>query len=92
MQRSIVCEACKVFKPNHQCMSKHKARVLDIVLIVKTFWGGSWRVWGGSFPPPHPPVDETLLLHMYSLNTGHAAFNAADCIVLMPYCSLTAIY
>ena len=47
---------------NHQCTKNIKPE-LDIVLIVKKkFWGGegSWRVWGGSFPPPHPPVDETL--------------------------------
>ena len=59
MPRSIVCVACKVFEPIfHQ--STKKELLLDIVLIVKTFWGGSWSVWGGSFPPPHPPVDETL--------------------------------
>ena len=42
-------------------MKEHKARVLDIVLIVKTFWG-EVRGFGGeaSPPPPHPPVDETL--------------------------------
>ena len=40
---------------NHQCMKKHKPEI-DIVLIVKSFWGGSYRVWGGKLPP-HPPVD-----------------------------------
>ena len=30
---------------NHQCTKKHKARVF--IIIVKTFWGGGWRVWGG---------------------------------------------
>ena len=59
MQRSIVCEACKVFEPIFEYQSpmhkKHKARV-DIVLIVKTFsFGGG----GGGAPPP---VDETLVI------------------------------
>ena len=42
---------------NHQCTKKHKARVfiLDIVLLSKLLGGGgSWRVWGGSFPPAPP--------------------------------------
>ena len=48
---------------NHQCTKKHKARVFIIRYSINSqnFWGGSWRVWGGSFPP-HPPVDETLTI------------------------------
>ena len=70
MQRSIVCEACKVFEPIFEYISITNARknikpeflLLDIVLIVKTFWGEVGGFGGGSFPPPppHPPVDETL--------------------------------
>ena len=57
---------------NHQRTKKHikpEFLLLDIVLIVKTFWGGSWRVWGGKLPPrtPHGPVDETLLSTALSL-------------------------
>ena len=51
---------------NHQCTKKNKARVfIVLIIIVKTFWGGSWRVWGEA-SPPHPP-DETLpctLMHV----------------------------
>ena len=69
MQRSIVCEACKVFEPIFEYQSRNARKnikpeflLLDIVLIVKTFFfgggegggGGNWRVWGGSFPPAPP--------------------------------------
>ena len=46
---------------NHQCTKKHKARVFIIRYCI-TFLGGSWRVWGGEASPPHPPVDETLVI------------------------------
>ena len=71
MQRSIVCEACKVFEPIFEYHAITNARknikpeflLLDIVLIVKTF-GGEVGGFGGEAspppPPPHPPVDETL--------------------------------
>ena len=65
MQRSIVCEACKVFEPIFEYQSPMHEKtpefflLLDIVLIVKTFFfwgGGSWGVWGGggSFPLTPP--------------------------------------
>ena len=71
MQRSILCEACKVFEPIFEYQSpmhvKPEFLLLDIVLIVKTFGGevggfGGGGGGGGSFPP-HPPVDETLPDH-----------------------------
>ena len=49
---------------NHQCTKKHKARVfitIDIVLLSKLF-GGEVGEFGGEASPPHPPVDETLIL------------------------------
>ena len=41
---------------NHQCTKKHKARVFITRYCINSqnFWGGSWRVWGGSFPPAPP--------------------------------------
>ena len=63
MQRSILCEACKVFEPIFEYQSpmhvKPEFLLLDIVLIVKTF-GGEVGGFGGEASPPHPPVDETL--------------------------------
>ena len=59
MQRSIVCEACKVFEPIFdQCTKKHKARVY----IISFFWGGAKLegLGGEGASPPHLPVDETL--------------------------------
>ena len=63
MQRSIVCEACKVCGGPyaHFCVSITNARknikpeflLLDIVLIVKTF-GGEVGGFGGEASPPHP--------------------------------------
>ena len=60
MQRSIVCEACKVFDvpyahfgvsiTNAQKNIKPEFLLLDI-LIVKTFGG---EVWGGKLPPCTP--------------------------------------
>ena len=57
MQKSIVCEACKVFDVPyaHFGVSITNARKsikseFDIVY----FLGGSWRVCGGSFPPAPP--------------------------------------
>ena len=44
---------------NHQCVKKHKPEI-DIVLIVKSFWGEVGG-FGGEASPPHPPVDETLM-------------------------------
>ena len=66
MQRSILCEACKVFEPIFEYQSpmyekniKPEFLLLDIVLIVKTF-GGEVGGFGGEASPLHPPVDETL--------------------------------
>ena len=63
MQRSIVCEACKVFEPIFEYQSpiscnarkniKPEFLLLDIVLIVKTF-GGEVGGFGGEASPPHP--------------------------------------
>ena len=57
VQRSIVCEACKVFEPIFEYQSpmheKTKARVLDIVLIVKTF-GEEVGGFGGEASPRTP--------------------------------------
>ena len=70
MQRSIVCEACRVFEPilsiNHQCTKKHKARVFIIRYCIncQNFLGGKLECLGGKLPPPHPPVDETLGGHI----------------------------
>ena len=48
---------------NHQCTKKHKARVFIIrYCIVKTFLGGKLEGFGGEASPPHPPVDETLIV------------------------------
>ena len=47
--------------------TKHKAKALSAVLIVKNFWGGGGggggklEGLGGEASPLYPPVDETLL-------------------------------
>ena len=74
MQRSIVCEACKVFDVpyahaflsiNHQII-KPEFLLLDIVLIVKTLGGGGGEVggFGREASPLHPPADETLTVQV----------------------------
>ena len=49
---------------NHQCTKKNikpEFLLLDIVLMVRTFFGGGGvGGFGGEASPPHPPVDETL--------------------------------
>ena len=37
------------------------------ILYHKKIWGGSWSVWGGSFPPP---IDETLLAGCCMMRNG----------------------
>ena len=58
VQRSITCEACKVFEPIFEYQSPmHEKNIKpEFLLLAKLlgFWGGSWRVWGGSFPPAPP--------------------------------------
>ena len=55
VQRSIVCEACKVLSPflsiNHQCTKKHKARVF----IIRYCIGGEVGGFGGEASPPRTP-------------------------------------
>ena len=77
MQRSIMCEACKVFDVPYSHFGVSNARknikpeflLLDIVLIVKTF-GGEVGGFGGeaSNSPLHPPVDETLTMKLFRLD------------------------
>ena len=80
---NIVCEAYNIFEPIFEYHAITNARKnikpeflsLDIVLIVKTFWGEVGGFGGEAFPPPHPPVDETLawccknIVRVQSLNS-----------------------
>ena len=45
---------------NHQCTKKNIKPELD---IVKTLGGGEVGGFGGEASPPHPPVDETLVIN-----------------------------
>ena len=50
---------------NHQWTKKHKARVFIIRYCInycQNFLGGKLEGLGGKLPPPHPPVDETLMM------------------------------
>ena len=58
MQRSIVCEACKQFWvsiTNARKNIKPEFLLLDIVLIVKTFWGGGEVGGFGGEASPRTP-------------------------------------
>ena len=57
VQRSILCEAFKVFEPIFdQCTKKHKARVFIIRYCINSqnFWGGKLEGLGGKLPPRTP--------------------------------------
>ena len=94
MQRSIVCEASKFLSPfltNARKNIKPEFLLLDIVLIVKSFFFGG----GGEAFPLHPPVDETLQVCIIRLqsdqNWAKSCLNQTLLQALVNLCSGTRL-
>ena len=57
VQRSIVCEACKVFEPiieYQSSMQENRVFIIRYCINCQNFLGGKLEGLGGSFPPTPP--------------------------------------